>query len=253
MDNTQPGSQLVDTNIQAETALTNGNQAEAAKILLSIIDQDPQNSRAYNNLGILSWTRENWQDAFVMFKKAVSLKPDYEDALINLFDAALKLKRIHEVQTLFDTAVEINPELEDIKSIRDTIVSLKDEIYLSKRALMIGSYSKLIEEAEKDLKAGNIYSAVEKFLKSNDEEGPNAAAFCGLGVISFYQKHYDDAYRLFIESIKLNPSDPETFLNLLDAAKEIGTVKAAKEIFNLYRAEFPSLENISKEFDLIID
>jgi tetratricopeptide (TPR) repeat protein len=251
MDDMLSSDQFIEENIQAETALTNGNQSEAARILVAIIDKDSQNSRAYNNMGILSWARENWQDSFVMFKKAVSLRPDYEDALINLFDAALKLKRIQEVQTLFDTAIDINPDLDDIKSIRDTIVSLKDEIYQSKRALTIGVYSPLIEEAEKDLKAGNIYAAIEKYLQSNDEEGPNAAAFCGLGIISFYQKHYDDAFKLFVESIKLNPSDPETYLNLLDAAKEIGFEKSAKEIFSLYRVEFPALENISADFDFI--
>jgi tetratricopeptide (TPR) repeat protein len=245
----QVSNRFIDENLQAEDALTSGNVAEAAKILLSITEKDPENWRAFNNLGILSWTRKNWQDAFVMFKKAVLLRPDYEDALINLFDAALKLKKVQEIQPLFDLALKMNPDLADVKVINNSIISLKDEIYLSKRALSIGFYSPIIEEAEKELETGNYYVAMEKFLKANDTEGPNAAAFCGLGIISFYQKRFQDAFTLFIESIKLNPSDPDIYLNLLDASKEIGKENAAIEIFNIYRAEFPELESIAKDFD----
>jgi tetratricopeptide (TPR) repeat protein len=240
---------FADENLQAENAITNGNEAEAAKILISITEKDPQNWRAFNNLGILSWSRKNWHDAFIMFKKAVLLCPDYEDALINLFDAALKLKKVQEIQPLFDIALKMNPDLADVKIINDTIISLKEEIYLSKRALSIGFFSPLVEEAEKELEAGNYYVAMEKFLKANDTEGPSAAAFSGLGIISFYQQRFQDAFTLFIESIKLNPSDPDIYLNLLDASKEIGKENAAKEIFNIYRVEFPELEAIAKDFD----
>jgi tetratricopeptide (TPR) repeat protein len=245
----QVSNRFIDENLQAEDALASGNVAEAAKILLSITEKDPQNWRAFNNMGILSWSRKSWQDAFAMFKKAVLLSPDYEDALINLFDAGLKLKRVQEIQPLFDLALKMNTDLADVKAINDSILSLKDEIYQSKRALCIGFYSPIIEEAEKELEAGNYHSAMEKFLKANDTEGPSAAAFSGLGIISFYQKHFQDAFTLFIESIKLNPSDPDIYLNLLDASKEIGKENTAKEIYDLYRAEFPELESIAKNFE----
>ena len=161
----QVSNRFVDENLQAEDALTNGNAAEAAKILVSITEKDPENWRAFNNLGILSWSRKSWLDAFVMFKTSVLLNPDYEDALINLFDAALKLKKVQEIQPLFDIALKMNPDLADVKIINDTILSLKEEIYLSKRALSIGFYSPLVEEAEKELEAGNYYAAMENFLK----------------------------------------------------------------------------------------
>ena len=253
MECVQPGqasNRFIDENLQAEECLTKGDFAEAAKILVLITEKDPGNCRAFNNMGILSWSKKSWQDAYIMFKNAVMLCPDYEDALINLFDASLKLKKVHEVEPLFDNALKMNPDLADIKAIHDMIVSSKEELYLSKRALSIGFYSPIIEEAEKELEAGNYYAAMQKFLLANDTEGPNAAAFSGLGIISFYQQRFQDAFTLFVESIKLNPSDPDTFLNLLDAAKEIGKENAAREIFNIYRAEFPDLESIASDFSL---
>lgn len=240
-------------NILAEEALTQGNEKEAAGILLEIIETDPSNWRAYNNMGILAWTRKNWRDAYAMFKKAVLLNPEYDDALVNLFDAALKLKKVDEIKPLFEKAHLANPDDEDIKTIYDSINELGDGIYQTKRALNIGIYSPIIESAEIELEAGNYYAAMEKFLQSNDTEGPNAAAYCGLGIVSYYQQRYQDAYTLFVESIKLNPSDPDTFLNLYDAAKETGHLKSAKEIFNAYRKEFPELEAVAEAYDSIID
>lgn len=247
----EPENPFVEKNLEAENAIFDGNDAEAARILVSIIEKDPDNWRAYNNMGILSWNRKIWTDAFTMFRKAVSLCPDYEDALVNLFDAALKLKRVDEIKSLFSKALECNPNLEDIKSINDAITTLNDDIYTTKRALSLGFYSPVIEEAEKELQSGNYSIAIEKYLRSIDTEGPSAAAYCGLGVISFHQQRYKDAFSLFIESIKLNPSDPETFLNLLDTSKEIGQTNAAKELFTVYRGEFPELDSIAEEFNQI--
>lgn len=247
--NVYPTDLFVEENMQAEDAITNGNEPLAAGILVSIIEKDPSNFRAFNNMGILSWHRKCWTDAFTMFKKAVSLRPDYEDALVNLFDAALKLKQVAEVKLIFDNALAINPDLKDIRVICNSIASLDNDIYLSKRALSLGFSSIFIEEGEKELKSGNYYAAMDKFLKSNDIDGPNAPAFCGLGIISYYQQRYKDAFNLFVESIKLNPSDPETYLNLLDASKEIGKENTAKELFSIYKNDFPELESIANYFD----
>jgi len=252
MSDTQTGlvqCQFCDENLQAEEALTQGKYPEAANILVSIVEKDPLNWRAFNNLGILSWSKENWQDAYIMFKKAISIKGDYEDALVNLFDAALKLHRIKEVAALYDKALEINLDLQDARVIRETIVAMKSDIYQSKRALQIGFFSPILDEAKKLLDAGDYYGAMKKFLESIDVDGPNGPAYCGLGIINYYQQRFQDAYSLFIESIRHNPCDTETYLNLLDAAKEINKTQVAKDIYNIYKKEFPELEVIASNFE----
>ena len=236
-------------NQQAEELIAAGSLPEAADILVRLIDHDAGNWRAYNNLGIISWSKKNWEDAFVLFRKSVSLHPDYVDALINLFDASLKLRRVNEVLPLFESALAADPALEEIKIIRDSIVALGEEIYISSRALEIGIYSPLIEKADTELEAGNLFAAMELYIKANDTEGPSAAAFSGLGIISFYQQRYLDAFTLLVESIKLNPANPETFLNLLDAAKACDKLAEAKEIFEICRKEYPVLEAIAGEFE----
>jgi tetratricopeptide (TPR) repeat protein len=239
-------------NAQAEDAITANNLPKAADILVRIIENDPMNGRAFNNLGMISWAQKKWMDAYVMFCKSVSLRPDYADALVNLFDASLKLKKAKNALPYLEKALALNPGLDEVKLLRDSIVEMGDDLYFSNRALSIGTYSPIIEEAEKQLEAGNLFKAMELYLKSNDEEGKSAAAYSGLGVISFYQQRYEDAYRLFVESLKLNPSDSETFLNLLDAAKIIGKNAEAKELFQICRKDYENLDSIAENFENIV-
>ena len=140
------------------------------------------------------------------------------------------------------------PDLEEITVLRDSIHEQGDAIYTSRRALSVGIYSPIIEEARKELESGRLNQAMELFLRANDEEGPSADAFCGLGIISYYQERFEDAFVLFIESIKLNPTEPDTYLNLLDAAKSCNRTVEAKTLFELYRKDFPELAVLDKQF-----
>jgi tetratricopeptide (TPR) repeat protein len=236
-------------NHQAEALIVSGNLPEAANILVGIVEKDPDNWHAYNTMGILSWAKKKWFDAYALFRKAITICPDYEDAVINFFDASLKLKKVPEALPFLEKALLRNGALHEIAVIRDRIINLGDDIYFSNRALEVGIYSPVIDEAERELEAGNCYKAMELYLKANDTEGPSAAAFCGLGIISYYQKKYHDAYTLFLESIKLNSSDPETFLNLLDAAKECGMTATAQETYLLCRRKHPALDTIADKFE----
>jgi tetratricopeptide (TPR) repeat protein len=249
-DGKKPDVELfTEENARAEALISAGDLPGAARLLIEIVELDPENYRCYNNFGIIAWQRSAWSDAFGMFKKAVEIRPDYSDALINLFDAALKLRRIPEVQPFFDKARTLNPQDEEIKIIDESILREGADIYTCERGLRIGTFDPLIEEAQALLEAGKLYEAMAKYLKINDEKGPSAEVFSGLGTISFYQKRYGDAFALFVESIKLNPTSRDNFLNLLDAAKACGKVEEAGRIFEVSRKNFPFLEEIAGDFE----
>jgi tetratricopeptide (TPR) repeat protein len=239
----------VSENLAAEDLITKGDLPGAAKILVDIVSKAPNNYRAYNNIGIISWTRHAWEDAYTMFKRSVSIKPDYADALINLFDGALKLRRIAEVLPYFNTAVAANPMQEEIQIIRDSIASQGDGIYNSERGLVVGVYNPRVEQAHTLIADGKLFEAMDLLLKINDEEGPSAEVFSSLGVISYYQNRYADAFSLFIESIKLNPTSRDAYLNLFDAAKGCNRVKDAQEVYDIYVKDFPFLATIKDEIN----
>jgi tetratricopeptide (TPR) repeat protein len=236
-------------NQLAEQCISSGDLVTAARLLVDIVAKDQANFRAYNNIGIVSWMRKSWEDAYAMFMKSVGIKPDYSDALINLLDAALKLRRIREILPCFERALAQSPDSGEIRLIRDGIVQQGDGIYTSERGLMVGVYNPRVEEAQKLIAEGKLFPAMEKLLKINDEEGPSAEVFSGLGVISFYQQRYSDAFTLFTESLKLNPTSRDDYLNLLDAAKLCGKVSEAKEFFGQYSRKFQFLSVLAADFD----
>lgn len=240
---------FISENEQAEGFIQAGDLRSAAAILVDIVQKDPKNWRAFNNMGLIAWNQEVWEDAYTSFVHACELKPDYTDGLVNLFDAALKLKRVKQALPVFKKALSINTGNEEISAIIESIEQQEDEIYSSKRALIVGVHNPRIEEAKKLLEGGELNQAMARYLEINDQEGPSAEVFNGLGIISFYQKRYKDAFTLFFESIKLNPLDTDTYLNFLDAAKECGNEDAARKLFELNCVEYPELRQITAEFE----
>lgn len=238
-------------NEKAENYIQAVDLPSAARILVDIVEKDPGNWRAFNNMGIISWERSAWEDAYTTFKRACTLKPDYTDALINLFDAALKLQRINDALPVFKKALEIAPDNEETGVIVESIETQGEDIYTSERALSIGIFNPRMDEAHKLLEDGQLNTAMEKYLAINDDEGPQSEVFNGLGIISFYQKRYKDAFTLFYESIKLNPISRDAYLNLVDAAKECGLVEDAGKIYDVYCDKIPSLKKIEEEFNRI--
>jgi tetratricopeptide (TPR) repeat protein len=246
---TAPAELFVEDNQKAEALISSGDLAAAARVLVDIIEKDHDNFRAYNNVGIISWMRKAWEDAYSMFKKSLTIKPDYTDALINLFDGALKLRRVPDVLPYFENALSISPGSEEVRIIRDGMVAQGDGIYKSERGLVVGVYNPRVDEAQKLIAEGKLFVAMDKLLKIYDEEGPSAEVLSGLGVVSFYQKRHTDAFSLFFESIKLNPTSRDNFLNLLDAAKACDRIGEARKIYELYAKDFPFLGSLSPEFD----
>ena len=54
------------------------------------ITKEPENGILYYNLGVISGEQGEIDDAINYYQKAISLKPDYEDAYLNLVSEILK-------------------------------------------------------------------------------------------------------------------------------------------------------------------
>jgi tetratricopeptide (TPR) repeat protein len=60
------------------------NVSESETWLRKALEMNSGNSVAYNNLARLSALKKNWPEAIELYKKALSLRPDYPEAAINL-------------------------------------------------------------------------------------------------------------------------------------------------------------------------
>ncbi|MFW5959577.1 MAG: tetratricopeptide repeat protein [Chitinivibrionales bacterium] len=235
-------------NAKAEEFIKRDELPAAARILVKIVNVNSENSRAYNNMGIISWKQKAWHDAYDSFKNAVELNPENIDALSNLFDAALKLKRIDQIIPLYRKSTEILPDQKEIHTILEEMENQGEEIYETERAMAIGTYDEDIEEGDKLLSNGDLNEAAEYYLKVIDTKGPNADAYCGLGIISFHQEKYRDAFTLFFESIKQNPVRKDVFQNMIDAAEKAGELDEAAKIVDFYSEKISDIKRIIKPY-----
>ena len=75
-----------------------GNDFVAEKLYLQILDIDPGNGRVWNNYGVLQFGQEKYSEACRSFEKAVTLIPDFYDALYNLRDTYEELGKTAEMK-----------------------------------------------------------------------------------------------------------------------------------------------------------
>ena len=221
--------------------------SNAMLILTDIIDEDPDCALAYNYLGIIAWEESRWEDSYGLFKEAVTLDNKNEDAINNLIDAALKLHKIADILPLVEGAVQENPQSEELVETYKVLSDKDNDIYKCDRALHIGWYNPLIEEGNNFVEVGDYTEARKRYILAIDTVGPSAEAYNGLGMIQFSEKEYREAFLLFFESIKNNPTNTDTFLNLFDSARYCDKEEDALQIYEAFAAEYPHLEQIRGE------
>ena len=239
-------NEKIKENEAAEEQIIAGNLPQAAAILMDIIDSDPKNSRAYNNLGVIAWEMENWYDALGLFKEALKQKPDYADAASNLFNVALKLHKINEVRDIIIKCSDLLPYDEDMEDLGTALREDGDDIYYCGRGLQHGYYHPNIEKADSLVEQGEYDEATLLYLDMLEKEGDIAECYNGLGVIAFYRKNHSDAFTLFVEALKFNPVNRDYFLNLFDVAQIIDRVDDALKVFYACKEHYPLLEELEK-------
>jgi tetratricopeptide (TPR) repeat protein len=91
--------------------------AEAAGIFFQVIKSNPQSFAAYNGLGLISWYSGRYEDAYVLFKKALETGPAHEDILLNLWDAAQVIDKIEDAHAVLEDILARNPGMGKIKEV----------------------------------------------------------------------------------------------------------------------------------------
>jgi len=90
---------------------------EAEAQFLLVIAEEPGHKEAYNNLGVIAFTRGRIHEAVSFFRRAIVCDPAYPDAVLNLCDALRSVASLAEALPILETAVALNPQREDFQSI----------------------------------------------------------------------------------------------------------------------------------------
>ena len=97
---------------EAMSCIQKGNINEAEKIYLELIERETQSHIVYGNLAAIYQMKGNKEKEQIIYllKKALQIKPDFPDALINLGNALQENGDLDSAIPCFQKALQIKPD-----------------------------------------------------------------------------------------------------------------------------------------------
>ena len=180
---------------QAIKAHQEGRIEEAERLYRSILENQPTNLTANNNLGVILHNLGRFDEAEVSYRKVIELKPDYVEAHYNLGNTLRKINKPNEAEKSYRKAIKLKPDYAE--SYLNLAATLKE---LGKLDEAEASYRKAIElkpdyvEAHHNLevllKQMRLLSKIEQAKKSENKT-----------IISFFKRNIT---KLLRSDIRLN-------------------------------------------------
>ena len=98
-----------DLSRSAYEALRAGNYAQAASLLKRVVELEPKDKTAWNNLGLAHLGLRQVDAAIQAFKKQLDINPYHEQANTNLGRSYLQQRRYLEAEAAFKKQLDLNP------------------------------------------------------------------------------------------------------------------------------------------------
>ena len=96
--------------IKAERFMQIGDYENAKKLYLEILNNEPENAKAYNKLGVISAREGNLQEAKHRFLKALELNPRLSSAASNLGNIYFEADDLKKAEEFYKKAISLNPD-----------------------------------------------------------------------------------------------------------------------------------------------
>ncbi len=234
-----------------------------------VLKNNPEAFIAYNNLGTIYRDKGSYDKALSMFQKAVELRPDDTFHYSNLGSVYGLMGEPAKAVPLFKKAIELHPDrigaynnlgiayislgkYDKAIDISEKTLELWPENAASYDNLAVAyyhkkDYPKAVQNCESALALGyainpELLKVLRPYVEHKGEEvidveaeqGERTATVLELnrqGIAKGGGGDLDGAIELFLEALRLDPSNPETFNNLGFAYYRKGQVLKAKEYF----------------------
>ncbi|MEA2104476.1 MAG: tetratricopeptide repeat protein [Candidatus Cloacimonadota bacterium] len=171
---------------EALAAQTSGDLEKAKKKYREIIEIEPDNAEAYNNLGIILSRTGDFENAFKSFDKAIELNPDCAETYNNLGNAYEHNFENEKAIGWFKKAIKI------------------DENYTDAYYNLGRTYAEL-QEFDK---------AEETYRKAIKIDKNYAFSYYGLGNLFGKQRDFNKAIEWYQKAIEVNPEFPDAYYKL---------------------------------------
>tara|TARA_B100000787_G_C16192319_1_gene298279 strand:- start:15 stop:1310 length:1296 start_codon:yes stop_codon:yes gene_type:complete len=205
---------------QAVTAHQEGNLEEAERLYLSLLDNNPKNLDAYNNLGGLLFSIGRFNEAEACYKKVIVLKPDYAEAHNNLGVLLFKLGKLDISEISCKKAIKLKPDYEDayynLGNVLRRLERLDEAEVSYRKAIELKlDYAEAYNNLGSILSSSYKYDEAEINYKNAIKYKPFfVEAHCNLGALKVALGKLDEAEVIYKKAVELKPDNTEAKKNL---------------------------------------
>jgi predicted O-linked N-acetylglucosamine transferase (SPINDLY family) len=227
---------LYENEIERAVALLNrGLAQEALTIFQFQLAVDPNDALTCYNCALAYHTLKNYDNAVILYKKAIARLPAFVKAYHNLGQAYEKQGNPSEAINAYETALQIDPG------------DFKSSFNLCLLYHAMGNLQKALP-------------AIQAAIRANPD---SAEAFCTLGMILGEQHLYDEASVCLEQSLHINPKLTEAYFNLGIVSQKSGKFDLSLTCYKkaiecdsayaparwLYHLSLPMLYNSPQQID----
>ena len=205
----------------------------AEELYLRVIKSGYRSEITYSNLGVIYKNTNRQEEALKLYRKSISINPEYSEAYINIGNLLREQGRHEHALEATLKALAINPN--DSKTYFNLGLIYK-ELGITEKAiasiiqsLSLNPDNPVANEYLVDLHKGlgNYDAALEATLKWIEHKPDNPSAYMNLSNIYQAIGKLDMALTSAKKSLKLNPNHPDAYLNLGSIYHDLGEVDQA--------------------------
>lgn len=242
-------STLPDTTLQKDPPTTDSQRVlaayskasfeEARTEICALLVNYPESVFLHNLLGATYAVTGKPELALQSYQKALAIKPDSTDALINLGNAYQTLGNTAQAIESYKKALQMNREIpEAYNNLGNSLVAadrFEEAIRCYEKAVLLRPtyVGALINLGQSQLKKGLANKASVLFERAIKYDPRSAIAYCSLGNALKVADKTAAARKSYLEALQLEPRYPEALNNLGNLQRESGDIQ---EAIALYRA-----------------
>ena len=234
-------------NINLACDLISENKFEEAKsILEEIIKEEPQNKEAIKNLGLCQINLGEWDGAKITFEKATIIDPDDATSWFYLASSAEKISEISIAIEGYKKVISLRPEFYDaIKNL--SVLYLTENSPELAIELLEGIISQSNEDyqlyyllATAQISTGQEEAGIKNLEKAHEIEPNNVQIINNIGSCYLGQNNQEKALEYFNKAYDLDSENPLTNYNLALIFDNKGEYKRALNYYGSAYKKQPS-------------
>jgi glycosyltransferase involved in cell wall biosynthesis len=139
---------MTDLLREAEGFFASGETEVAKYLFLSILELEPENTEANNDLGVAYYQLGQPDKAIQYIRKALHLDPGYRDALLNYLQVYAEHDRLAEAIPEIKAYLNLHPDDEEIHSLSKNVLRTKETPKLKMAILCVEGLQSFLNSVE---------------------------------------------------------------------------------------------------------